>query len=628
MAESIGSQSTNHHGIPHSHNNSPTLHQAVIHHHPMHHSNSLHTNLTHNNTSHPSANNHHRKTSHDNDEETIARKKKNADAQAAFRHRRQTYIKSLEVTVTELKSAVTEMEMIVKTTSQQLKIQNQQVDYLQSKLTGYETGELKPGAFEHHQHCKCCKFAPPDSNPRLPTSSNVALKPLSIPTGSALAINPASDPPTPAGPSTTTPTVTGHENMAREWLPRQAVPSMFQTDPSPRSGSHHHSAQDSTNDPPHSTTSLDYPRNILHHQHHSNSSMHNSPYPRSSCDLALFTSFGATDSPPMSNFYSSTDRNHGSSTQSAGHDSSAGGVEMGSHHNQLQPIVGHLYDRSPPLRQPNSLGTAYSPMGHPHSFDAHHSGTMSSPRMWTNNHQTNQHPYTETGSNLDGSPKPALYSTDSSVADVDSSGYRFHRAIGERSTMRPAEYPPSLELRPLPQGYPMITTLTSPRADSSPFGVVGPKNRPLNQAKRRCYDDKFGPNSDSQDFDEPSSSGKSAVKLNGLPAKVAHCEALCTEVNKVVSQVKEDVKAITAPKSSTAPSSAHQSVSPNATSSSFPSPQNAPYNNLKPQRARFHLLSSQLSPSTTALAASHPQTHDEQQQPEQDDRRYQSMMGS
>ncbi|KNE87155.1 hypothetical protein PSTG_19466 [Puccinia striiformis f. sp. tritici PST-78] len=95
----------------------------------------------------------------------------------------------------------------------------------------------------------------------------------------------------------------------------------------------------------------------------------------------------------MSNFYSSTDRNHGSSTQSAGHDSSAGGVEMGSHHNQLQPIVGHLYDRSPPLRQPNSLGTAYSPMGHPHSFDAHHSGTMSSPRMWTNNHQTNQPPY-------------------------------------------------------------------------------------------------------------------------------------------------------------------------------------------------------------------------------------------
>jgi hypothetical protein len=84
------------HGIAHTHNTAQDLNQSPNLSHPMQHSNSLHTNLNQPHTTHPSStsyNNHHRKSSNDNDEEAIARKKKNADAQAAFRQRRQTYIK-------------------------------------------------------------------------------------------------------------------------------------------------------------------------------------------------------------------------------------------------------------------------------------------------------------------------------------------------------------------------------------------------------------------------------------------------------------------------------------------------------------------------------------------------------
>jgi hypothetical protein len=45
---------------------------------------------------------------------------------------------------------------------------------------------------------------------------------------------------------------------------------MLQTDSNHRSTPHHPSGQNSPNRVPHSTTSLDHPRNILHHQHREN----------------------------------------------------------------------------------------------------------------------------------------------------------------------------------------------------------------------------------------------------------------------------------------------------------------------------------------------------------------------
>ncbi|EFP81487.2 uncharacterized protein PGTG_07736 [Puccinia graminis f. sp. tritici CRL 75-36-700-3] len=592
------------HGISHSHNTAQDLNQSPNLNHPMQHPNSLHTNLNQTHTTHPSStsstnhnhHHHHRKSSNDNDEEAIARKKKNADAQAAFRQRRQTYIKSLEDTVSELKGAVTEMEHIVKTTSQELKNQKQHLEHLQSKLSAYETGELKPGAFENNQHCKCCKFAPPEFNPALPTPTNGThqVRSISTPTTSTMAINSNADCPTPSGPSIVTPTVTGHDNLTRDWPSRQGVPPMFPPDSSSRS-THHNSTQNSPHDVPHPTTSLDYPRNILHHQHHSNSSIHHSSYPRPGCDLALFTPFGAAESPPMANFYSSTEAHHGSSSQ-----------------------------------QHHPLGTAYSSLGHPQSFDAHHSGTLSSPRMWSHNSQTNPSTYTGTdpnpAANLNGSPKPGLYPIDGSLAEVDSSGFRLHRGMGERSMMRPADYLPSLELRPLPQSYPMVSTLTSPRADS--LGVVGPKTRSSALNKRRWNDDRFASHHDNHEFDEAPNSGKTGVKLNGIPAKVARCEQVCTEVSKVVSQMKEEVKAVTTSKTSATPSTAHQSLSPNATSpNSFPSPHNASHNSLKSQRVKFHGPPSQLASSTPPLAGSQLQVQEEPQT-EQDNCRYQSMISN
>lgn len=599
MAQSIGSTSITHHGIGHSHNTAQNINQSTNHTNPMQHPNSLHTNLTHNHSAHPSStsyNNHHRKSSNDNDEEAIARKKKNADAQAAFRQRRQTYIKSLEDTVTELKSAVTEMEIIVKTTSQEVKIQKQHVEHLEFKLAAYDSGELKPGAFESNQHCQCCKFAPPDLNSRLPSPNNATHhqpRPISTPTTSAITINTAAaDCPTP-GPSIVTPTIT-HENMTRDWPSRQGVPSMFPHDSHSRS-THHNSAQGSPHDAPHPSTSLDFPRNILHHPHHPNATIPNSSYPRAGCDLALFTSFGPSESPPITNFYSQTEANHG------------------------------------PTQAPNSLGTAYTPLGHPQSFDAHHSGTLSSPRMWSHNNHTNPSTYAgaepNSNSNLDGSPKPGLYPIDGSLADVDSSGFRLHRGINERTLMRPTEYIPSLEVRPIPQSYPVVSTLTSPRADSH-FAVAGPKTRSSTQNKRRWNDERFGPNQETHDLDDAPNPGKAGVKLNGIPAKVARCEQVCTEVSKVVSQMKEEAKAVTTTKPSTNPSTSHQSVSPNTTSStSFPSPHHSSHNSLKPQRAKFHGHPPQLTSSTATPAGSQIQPHEEPQ-PEQDDRRYQSMISN
>jgi len=93
--------------------------------------------------------------------------------------------------------------------------------------------------------------------------------------------------------------------------------------------------------------------------------------------------------------------------------------------------------------------------------------------------------------------------------------------------------------------------------------------------KRRWHDDKLGPNYDNHEPDDAPTSAKTGVKLNGIPAKVARCEQVCTEVSKVVSQMKEEVKAVTATQPPTTPSTVHQSVSPNAiTSRTFSSPHN------------------------------------------------------
>jgi len=584
MAQSISPQSLTHHGIPHTHNTAQTLDQTTTN-HSMQHPNSLHTNLTHTHPTHSASTsyqNHHRKSSHENDEEAIARKKKNADAQAAFRQRRQTYIKSLEDTVSELKGAVSEMEAIVKTTSNEAKHQRQKADYFQAKLNAYESGELQPGAFECLQHCKCCKFAPPDFNlrPHAPAPGiQHHAESLSTPTTSAITVSPAADCPTPTGPSILTSTVTNQDDMARDWPSRQGPPPIFQAPPTSRSTSHHHpSALNSPNDIPHSTTSLDHPRNILHQQHHGNSSLHHHSYPRPNCDVALFPSFGAPENSSISNYYPPTEANHASSSQSVGPDTAAGGsacpIEMDSHPHHLQPNTGHIYDRSPPLCQSHSLGNVYSPLGHSQSFDAHHSGTLSSPRMWHSNSPT--YPSTEPNpaTNFIGSSKPPLYPVDGSAADVESSGFRLQRGAGERSIMRPVQYLPSLELRAIPQSYPIVSTLSSPRADGQ-YGVVSSKPRCSMPNKRRWHDDKLGPNYDNHEPDDAPTSAKTGVKLNGIPAKVARCEQVCTEVSKVVSQMKEEVKAVTATQPPTTPSTVHQSVSPNAiTSRTFSSPHN------------------------------------------------------
>ncbi|PLW14033.1 hypothetical protein PCANC_17076 [Puccinia coronata f. sp. avenae] len=621
MAQSISSQSITYHGIGHTHNavqnlnppNQSTISQP----------NALHTTLTHTHptdSSSASYQHHHRKSSQENDEEAIARKKKNADAQAAFRQRRQTYIKSLEVTVTELKGAVTEMEFIVKTTSHEAKHQKQRAEYLEFKLKAYESGELKSAELENHQHCKCCKFAPPDFNLHPSTSTNAAQQQgqsLSTPTTSAITVSPTADCPTPSGPAILTSTLAGHDNMNRDWSSRQGAPPMLQTDSNHRSTPHHPSGQNSPNRVPHSTTSLDHPRNILHHQHQSSSSLHNNPsYPRSNCDLAMFTPFGAAENPSTSNFYpSSNDANHGSTAQSVCPDSTAGGpacpMEMGPHPNHLQANAGHLYDRSPPVRQSNSLGNAYSPIGNSQSFDAHHSGTLSSPRLWSHNN-------TSAYANTEHNSTSNYAGIDGTIPDIDASGFRLQRGIGERSVMRPADYLPSLELRPIPLSYPVSSALSSPRADN-PYGILSSKAR---SSKRRWHDDKLGPRHDTHELDDAPTSGKTGVKLNGIPAKVARCEQVCTEVSKVVFQMKEEVKAVTATKPPTTPSSAHQSVSPNATASNtFPSPLNAQHNSHKVPRVKFSGPSSQLTSSSAAL----PVSHHEESHVGSDDRRFQNM---
>lgn len=275
-----------------------------------------------------------------------------------------------------------------------------------------------------------------------------------------------------------------------------------------------------------------------------NSSLHHHSYPRPNCDVALFPSFGAPENSSISNYYPPPDANHASSSQSVGPDSSASGsacpIEIDPHSHHLQPNTVHIYDRSPPLCQSHSLGNVYSPLGHSQSFDAHHSGTLSSPRMWHSNSPT--YPSTEPNSatNFIGSSKPPLYSVDGSIADVESSGFHLQRGAGERSIMRPVQYLPSLELRAIPQSYPLVSTLPSPRADGH-YGVGASKPRSSMLNKRRWHDDKLGPNYDSHEPDDAPTSGKTSVKLNGIPAKVARCEQVCTEVSKVVSQMKEEL---------------------------------------------------------------------------------------
>ncbi|CAH7689877.1 expressed protein [Phakopsora pachyrhizi] len=87
-----------------------------------HHSTSQPFN-SHSQKPHPcfSKNTQNLQSNQGDDDEAVAKKKKNADAQAAFRQRRQTYIRSLEDTVVELKKAVTDMEIIVKTTGHESK---------------------------------------------------------------------------------------------------------------------------------------------------------------------------------------------------------------------------------------------------------------------------------------------------------------------------------------------------------------------------------------------------------------------------------------------------------------------------------------------------------------------------
>lgn len=586
-------QSISHHGNPH-HNPTQNL-GPPNHNHSMQHSSSLHGNLSHNSThsvqsttTHP----HHQKLNHDHDEDAIARKKKNADAQAAFRQRRQTYIKSLEDTVAELKSAVTEMEVIVKATSQEAKLQRQQAEYYGTRLAAYEAGDLKPGTLDSSQHCKCCKFAVQDFTPRLPTPTNSSHHPTKssfpTPSTSALTINPAAECPTPSGPSSVTPTLPSQEVVPRDWQSRQGVAPVFHTHPNSRSAPHHHTNHDSCNDPPTSTKSLDYPRNLLH-QSRSNSSLQNPSYPRSSCDLSLFPSFASSEPTPMPNFYPSADGIHGSSAQPSGHGSSpsavANSLELGSNPGHLQSVMVHSYDRTPPLRDPNSLGSNYSPLGS-QPFDGHSS-------------------------------------------DTGPSGYRLHHGINERSVMRSGDYLPSLEVRPLPQSFSVISTVASPTTDC-PFGVSGSKNRSpafLNNKRRRDWgDDKFSPNHDTHETDDSSQSLKpgGSGKLNGIPAKVARCEQALLDVSKVVYHAKEEAKAVTIIPSSTS-STTHHSVSPISTTfNSFTELHNPPPSSSKFQRMK---LSGSSAPIITATPITPSSTQDKHQT-EQGSHRYQSLMGN
>ncbi|KAG0147283.1 hypothetical protein CROQUDRAFT_656391 [Cronartium quercuum f. sp. fusiforme G11] len=163
-----------------------------------------------------------KRTKVEDDEEILAKKKKNADAQAAFRLRRQTYIKSLEDTVTELKNAVSEMESLVKTANHDVKLQRERAAYLDAKLkqanlnvltSTDQTSEAQPGS---GSHCSCCRFASAlDHTPQLSLIPDTSGAPTSL-------INPTTPTvPTPASTPVHTPQASQNAHQHTDWQNQQ-----------------------------------------------------------------------------------------------------------------------------------------------------------------------------------------------------------------------------------------------------------------------------------------------------------------------------------------------------------------------------------------------------------------------
>ncbi|KAH9825160.1 hypothetical protein DFH28DRAFT_878657 [Melampsora americana] len=168
-----------------------------MYHHSLtqHSMNNSQSNLNQPHSASQSPNSIKRNKSDEDDLEILAKKKKNADAQAAFRLRRQTYIKSLEDTVTELQNAVKEMEVLVKTANLEVKIKCEQVSYLENKIKQNQNG-MPSSSNPSTSHCNCCRFS---------INVNQSTKFLNQQTHS-LSLSTQSNPNPPPPPTTTTTT--------------------------------------------------------------------------------------------------------------------------------------------------------------------------------------------------------------------------------------------------------------------------------------------------------------------------------------------------------------------------------------------------------------------------------------
>ncbi|MBW0539036.1 hypothetical protein O181_078751, partial [Austropuccinia psidii MF-1] len=656
--KSISKSSSNHlqqhqqHHHHHHHHQQQQQQQHQIHHPTINRPNFIiSSNLSRSNST------SHLKNSFQDNDETIAKKKKNATAQAAFRLRRQTYIKSLEDTVTELKAAATEMEIMIKTTSHEIKLQREQINYLENKLQTYENDNLskKPSNqnIQIDQHCKCCKLASNQNNNIINPSNSINhnLKVIT-PSTSNFNLNHSNQSiqTNSSDPSINHSSITNHDSINPNWSQPINHPnpnnnnntnhSIFQSNQI-----HHNSIQlqyqpnqesNQSNLNNNNPNSLDYPRNILKHHlpphphSHDSSPSIQSSYHRSPCDLVFFDPLAPPESPQIPNFYSTISTDRSDSIQSSGPTTSSPGLtnslEINSHSVQLQSIITDHNDRPSSIRQ-LPIPTSYSPITHSPNFDNHHSTTSSSPRLWSSNpHNTHLTAYSTSEPNhpihLSNSPKHSLYPLDGSVSEHNSNLQHLSQTNSERPLTRSTDHS-SIDLRSGVQNLSLIQNLNSPLNDSTLDSTLI-KSRLSNLAikRRRDWNDhKLNRNhhhlnhlNQVMDNDEDLNSIKHSnlVKLNGIPAKVARCEEAVIQVGQALSRTKEEVEAVTN-LSSTTECLAHQPLSINSLSqNSVSSNCNPSLNHNKFRRMKLHPHPNPISLGPLTLSTSQTQTQNDQ----------------
>lgn len=297
----------------------------------MHHNSLIQHSLSNSQSTH----NHHptaqssnliqRNKTDEDDLEILAKKKKNADAQAAFRLRRQTYIKSLEDTVTELQNAVKEMEVLVKTANLEVKIKCEQVSYLENKMKQEQTG-IPSSSNPSTSHCNCCRFSTTynQSTKLVNQTHSLALPTQSNPTRQTTSANTsANTAPTNSGSATntnTSSTIANHsilnsaphtplEAQSNEWSTasnsHRPYPSIL------TSSSHHQPSPTPSHLLPDSRHPTKLEANQLYdrsssNEHESTQGSHstNSYNPR--CDMTFFDAYNLNQTNPPQ-FYSSSD---------------------------------------------------------------------------------------------------------------------------------------------------------------------------------------------------------------------------------------------------------------------------------------------------------------------------------